>query len=45
MCGDGHAGCNLTEVTESCQVVRFVSREAFMEPVDLQVFVIVGGRP
>ena len=37
--GDGLAGAN---VTDSChQVVRFVDRKLFIEPVDLQVFVVV----
>jgi hypothetical protein len=37
--GNGLAGDNLTD---SChQVVRFVDRKFFIEPVDLQVFVIV----
>lgn len=39
VCGDGLAGDNLTD---SCQqLVRFVGREAFIEPVDLKVFVVV----
>ena len=39
MCRDGLAGDNLTD---SChQVVRFVDREAFVEPVDLKVLVVV----
>ena len=37
--GDGLADANLTD---SCQqVVRFVNREAFIESVDLEVFVVV----
>ena len=39
MCKDGIAGANLNE---SCQqVVRFVGRSVFIEPVELQVFVLV----
>jgi hypothetical protein len=39
MCGDGLAGVNLTDGCH--QVVRFVNRKFFIEPVDLQVFVVV----
>jgi hypothetical protein len=39
VCWDGHAGA---KVSDSCQqVVRFVGREAFIEPMDLKVFVVV----
>jgi hypothetical protein len=38
VCGDRLAGMNFTESRH--QVVRFVGREAFVEPVDLKVFVV-----
>ena len=39
MCKDGIAGANFNE---SCQqVVRFVGRSGFIEPVDLHVVVVV----
>ena len=39
MCGDRLAGVKFTDSRH--QVVRFVGREAFVEPVDLKVFVVV----
>ena len=39
MCGDRLAGVKFTDSRH--QVVRFVGREAFVEPVDFQVFVVV----
>ena len=39
LCGDGLAGVKLSE---SCQqIVRFIGRDAFIEPLDLQVFVLI----
>jgi hypothetical protein len=39
VCGERLAGVKFTDSRQ--QVVRFVGREAFVEPVDLKVFVIV----
>ena len=39
VCGDGLAGANLSDGCH--QVVRFVGREVFIEPVELHVFVLV----
>ena len=38
VCGDGLARMKLSESRQ--QVVRFIGREAFVEPVDLQMIVV-----
>ena len=38
VCGDGLAHMNLTESRQ--QVVRFISREAFVEPVELDMIIV-----